>query len=251
MGLAVRVEPSSEFLGRARPFAMALSDPQLLLSGAAIERQRGGLGRTAKTWISHRRLYLPAKRFIDLAVAVPLLAMLLPLLLLLGVLIRLGSKGSALFRQDRLGKGGTVFTIYKLRSMTVQENGETVTQACRDDERVTGIGRFLRKSSLDELPQLINVIKGDMSLVGPRPHACAHDEYYAGLIEGYALRQLVKPGITGWAQVHGLRGETRDPAAMARRVEYDVWYACHAGFGLDMKILLRTPVAVIRARNAY
>ena len=192
-----------------------------------------------------------SKRLLDLAIAVPALIVLAPLLALLALLIRLDSPGPALFRQKRLGYQGRPFDILKLRTMRVLEDGETIAQARPDDTRVTRVGRWLRTFSLDELPQLINVVKGEMSLVGPRPHARAHDDFYARRIVGYPLRQDVKPGITGWAQIHGLRGATPTIDIMSRRVDFDVWYAHHTSFGLDVNILLRTPLEVLRRRNAY
>jgi undecaprenyl-phosphate galactose phosphotransferase/putative colanic acid biosynthesis UDP-glucose lipid carrier transferase len=135
--------------------------------------------------------------------------------------------------------------------MTVTENGAEVRQAQANDQRVTRVGRWLRKTSVDELPQLLNVIRGEMSLVGPRPHAVAHDEYYPTLIDNYEIRQHVKPGITGWAQVNGLRGETSSNDLMRRRVEADIWYAKNASILLDLRILLLTVVEVLRQRNAY
>lgn len=199
--------------------------------------------------------YKPARQFLkrafDLAIAVPLFILLAPLMALIAVVIRLDSRGPAIFRQTRLGRGGKPFEIVKFRTMTVLENGDNVTQVRKGDTRVTRAGRWLRRSSLDELPQFINVIAGDMSLVGPRPHAIAHDRLYATLIENYQLRQLVKPGITGWAQVNGLRGETPDVEDMRDRVTLDIWYARRASLALDLKILLRTPFEVVRQRNAY
>lgn len=192
-----------------------------------------------------------AKRALDLAVAIPLLVFLAPLLLLIAIAVRLDSRGTSLFRQTRLGAGGKPFTIYKFRTMNVAENGAQIEQARRRDPRVTRLGRFLRLTSLDELPQLLNVIEGDMSIVGPRPHARAHDEHYARLIPHYTLRQRVKPGITGWAQVNGFRGETPTLDAMRGRVDLDAWYVAHAGFALDLKILWRTAFALLRPRNAY
>jgi undecaprenyl-phosphate glucose phosphotransferase len=135
--------------------------------------------------------------------------------------------------------------------MTVQENGAEIRQAKANDARVTPIGRMLRAFSLDELPQLINVVKGEMSLAGPRPHAEAHDVFYGGLISNYVLRQTVKPGITGWAQIHGHRGETATVDAMRARVDLDIWYANHASLALDLFIILRTPYEVLRRRNAH
>ena len=193
----------------------------------------------------------PFKRLLDLAIAVPVLILLAPLLAIIGLLIRLDSPGPVLFRQKRLGYRGQPFDILKLRTMRVLENGETITQASPDDARTTRLGRWLRTSSLDELPQLINVVKGEMSLVGPRPHAKAHDEFYSRLIANYPQRQNVKPGMTGWAQINGLRGATPTVDIMSRRVDFDVWYANHASFGLDVKILLRTPFEVLSRRNAY
>lgn len=191
------------------------------------------------------------KRSLDLAVSVPLLILLSPVLLVIAGLIRLDSAGPVLFHQTRRGKGGKPFDIVKFRTMRVMENGDDVVQAVRNDPRITRFGAWLRKSSLDELPQLWNVISGEMSLVGPRPHARAHDQLYGILIADYTLRQSVKPGITGWAQIHGHRGETSTLEAMRCRVELDLWYARHASAALDFRILLRTPLEVLRSRNAY
>ena len=194
---------------------------------------------------------LIVKRSIDIAAAAALFAILAPLLALIAALVKLDSRGSVLFKQSRLGLSGVPFDIYKFRTMTVTENGSDVKQAQRGDARVTRVGHWLRRLSLDEFPQLINVIRGEMSLVGPRPHALAHDKYYAVLIENYELRQHVKPGMTGWAQVNGLRGPTSTPELMRRRVEFDIWYATNASIGLDIKILLLTAVEVFRQRNAH
>ena len=191
------------------------------------------------------------KRTLDLAIAIPLLVLCAPLVAVLALLIALDSGGPVLFLQTRLGRHGEPFNIFKFRTMRVMENGDTVVQARKDDERVTRCGKWLRATSLDELPQLINVIAGEMSIVGPRPHAVAHDLHYAGVIPSYNLRQAVKPGITGWAQVNGHRGETPTVEAMQARVDLDVWYARHANLAFDLKILLRTPLAVLSARNAH
>lgn len=192
-----------------------------------------------------------SKRFFDLVLAIPALIVLVPFLIVLSLLIRLDSAGPSLFRQTRLGLQGRPFSILKFRTMSVLENGMTIEQARRDDARTTRIGYWLRAFSLDELPQLINVVKGEMSLVGPRPHAFAHDALYARLIPHYGLRQSIKPGITGWAQIHGLRGATPTVEIMSRRIDHDAWYADHASLALDFKILLRTPLEVLRRRNAY
>jgi len=216
---------------------------ELLLAG---NESRFVAANSNKSWP-----HTSSKRLLDFAIAVPTLIFLAPLLALLALLIRLDSPGPVLFRQKRLGYRGRPFDILKLRTMTVLEDGETIEQARRDDARTTRVGRWLRAFSLDELPQLINVIEGNMSLIGPRPHARAHDDFYARLIAGYPRRQDVKPGITGWAQIHGLRGATPTVDSMSRRVDFDVWYANHASFALDVKILLRTPLEVLRRRNAY
>ncbi len=191
-----------------------------------------------------------AKRVLDLIIGIPALALLAPLLLLIAVLVRLDSPGPVFFRQRRSGLGGRSFGILKFRTMNVLEDGECVVQARPGDERTTRIGGWLRAYSLDELPQLLNVVLGDMSLVGPRPHARAHDAYYSALIPQYRHRMAVKPGLTGWAQVNGLRGPTPTLDIMSRRVDFDVWYARHASFGLDLEILFRTPLEVLRRRNA-
>jgi putative colanic acid biosynthesis UDP-glucose lipid carrier transferase len=192
-----------------------------------------------------------AKRLLDLAIAVPALIALSPLLLVLAVLIRRGSQGPAMFRQTRLGLNGTPFQIYKFRTMTVLENGPVIQQVVKNDARVTKTGHWMRRLSLDELPQLLNVINGEMSLIGPRPHALAHDRHYGNAIDGYDLRQSVKPGISGWAQIHGHRGATATTSQMRERLAYDVWYTRNASFALDLKIIARTLGEVLGQRNAY
>jgi putative colanic acid biosynthesis UDP-glucose lipid carrier transferase len=192
-----------------------------------------------------------AKRGLDLGIAIPLLLLLAPMLAAIALWVWLDSPGPALFCQRRLGLQGRPFQIFKFRTMTVLEDGDHIVQAHRNDARVTRAGAFLRKTSLDELPQLINVIRGEMSLVGPRPHALAHDRLYATVIRNYQQRQQVKPGITGWAQVNGFRGETPTVEAMKRRVEHDVWYANNRSIALDFQILLRTARVVLGQRNAY
>src|SRR5262249_17340300 len=140
------------------------------------------------------------------------------------------------------------FVIFKFRTMMVLEDGPVVTQACRNDSRVTRIGKILRRASLDELPQLVNVLKGDMSFVGPRPHALAHDRKYRSHITDYDERYHVRPGLTGWAQINGRRGETQSVVVMAERVTFDLWYVKNWSLGLDLKIMLRTVFEVFRAR---
>lgn len=190
------------------------------------------------------------KRVLDIAASLALLLLLLPVLALVSLAIMLDSRGPLLFCQRRTGLNGKTFSILKFRSMHVMEDGAEVIQAVEHDVRITRVGRFIRKLSLDELPQLINVIAGDMSLVGPRPHAVAHDDYYGAAISNYAIRQWVKPGITGWAQVNGARGATPTLDIMQRRVDFDAWYVANASLSLNLKILARTPRELLRSRNA-
>src|SRR5580704_11309048 len=185
------------------------------------------------------------KRALDLVLAVVAAVLLAPVLLMTAVAIKLDSNGPVLFRQRRCGFDNKEFVIYKFRTMTVLDDGENVVQARRGDARVTRIGRLLRRSSIDELPQLFNVIRGDMSLVGPRPHAMAHHDKYGALIASYALRHHVKPGLTGMAQTNGLRGETRQLVQMERRVEQDLWYINHWSLMLDVTIMARTCLVVL------
>ena len=180
------------------------------------------------------------KRGLDIAVALGLLTLLAPLLLMLAAAIRLESRGPALFRQRRGGLRGAPFMILKLRTMTVAEDGDAVHQARRHDPRVTRLGRILRRTSLDELPQLINVLRGEMSLVGPRPHALAHDRRFQALVPAYDRRFAVRPGITGLAQVRGLRGEIRDLNQLKGRTACDVLYVETWSLAGDVVILLAT-----------
>jgi putative colanic acid biosynthesis UDP-glucose lipid carrier transferase len=191
-----------------------------------------------------------AKRMLDVALAFAAILILLPLLGLIVLAIKLDTKGPALFRQHRTGRHGRIFEIYKFRSMTVLEDGAAVVQARAGDARITRVGRILRILSLDELPQLFNVLSGDMSLVGPRPHAVAHDEYYAARIVHYRRRQQVKPGITGWAQINGARGATPRLSDMQARIDLDIAYVERQSLRFDLAILARTPLAVLGRRNA-
>lgn len=192
---------------------------------------------------------LRAKRVVDLILASAILFVLLPVLLLIATLIQLESRGPVFYRQPRNGKGMRVFTILKFRTM--RTGTDSCRQAQRFDERVTRVGRLLRRTSLDELPQLFNVLKGEMSLVGPRPHPLWLDERFGPTIPNYASRFAVPPGITGLAQINGCRGETPDVAAMARRVEWDAQYVERCSLSLDLKILLRTAAVVWSDRRAY
>ena len=190
-----------------------------------------------------------ASRTLDILVSALALLALAPLLLLLALLIRLDSSGPVLFRQTRTGLNGRVFRIYKFRTMRVLEDGPEIRQATQRDARVTPVGRLLRRTHLDELPQLLNVLWGDMALVGPRPHALAHDEFYSRAIPAYRLRFQVKPGMTGWAQVNGARGETPTLSDMQRRIELDLWYVQHRSLTLDLTILARTLAVVLSHRT--
>lgn len=209
-------------------------------TSVAIEVQRAPLSPVELT----------QKRALDIAVSALALTVLLPLFATIALLIKLDSKGPVIFRQRRNGFGGREFTIFKFRSMTVMEDGAQITQAQKNDKRVTRIGRVLRATSLDELPQVVNVLLGHMSIVGPRPHAIAHDDAYSKLIPGYAFRHHVKPGITGWAQVAGLRGETAKLELMERRIEMDLWYINNWSIWLDITIILKTFIEVMR-KQAY
>jgi len=191
------------------------------------------------------------KRTTDLLLASIALALASPIMLTIAAAIKLTSRGPVLFKQRRYGLDGEEIQVYKFRSMKVCEDGEAVMQATRGDFRLTRIGGFLRRTSLDELPQLLNVLQGTMSLVGPRPHAVAHNEQYRKLISGYMIRHKIRPGITGWAQINGLRGETETIDKMQKRVEFDLDYLRHWSIWLDIKILLRTAFAITRDPNAY
>jgi Undecaprenyl-phosphate glucose phosphotransferase len=206
----------------------------------AIELQRAPLSEAQRF----------VKRTMDVVVASLALAFFLPIILFAAIAIKLGSPGPVIFRQVRKGFNGRHFVILKFRTMTVQENGSDVVQATRGDSRVTTIGRLLRASSIDELPQFWNVLKGDMSLIGPRPHALAHDNYFESMLRDYAFRRHVKPGITGWAQCNGARGPTPTIEHVSERVKLDLWYINNWSLWLDLLILIRTVFEILRRRNA-
>ncbi|WP_240535783.1 undecaprenyl-phosphate glucose phosphotransferase [Bradyrhizobium sp. STM 3809] len=191
------------------------------------------------------------KRMMDVVIGLAALILLSPIIALTAVAIKLDGKGPVFFFQNRKGFNGRHFVMYKFRTMTVLENGDTVTQATRNDPRVTRIGAYLRSASIDELPQLVNVLRGDMSLVGPRPHAIAHDNQFERLLQDYAFRHHVKPGMTGWAQVNGLRGATPSLELISRRVEMDLWYINNWSLWLDIQIIMKTFFEVLRKRNAF
>lgn len=191
------------------------------------------------------------KRSSDIVLSIAILILISPVLLLIGALVKLTSSGPMIFKQRRYGLEGEEIIVYKFRSMTVCEDGDTINQAKKDDDRITKVGAFLRKSSLDELPQFVNVLQGRMSIVGPRPHAVAHNELYRKLIKGYMIRHKVKPGITGWAQVNGLRGETQSLDRMQARIEHDLDYLRNWSLLLDLRIILMTVSVVFKDQYAY
>jgi putative colanic acid biosynthesis UDP-glucose lipid carrier transferase len=191
------------------------------------------------------------KRASDVVLAAALLAVLSPLLLALALGVRLSSPGPVIFRQRRYGLDGEQIVVYKFRTMSVTEDGATLQQCTHGDARVTRFGAFMRRASLDELPQLVNVLQGRMSLVGPRPHAVAHNELYRKLIDGYMLRHKVRPGLTGWAQVNGLRGETRTLERMQARIDHDLDYLRNWSLHLDLYIMARTLWVVLKGENAH
>jgi putative colanic acid biosynthesis UDP-glucose lipid carrier transferase len=191
------------------------------------------------------------KRVTDMVISAGALLVLSPVLLVVALLVKLTSKGPVIFKQRRYGLDGHEISVYKFRSMKVTEDGPQVTQATKDDPRLTPIGGFIRKSSLDELPQLINVLQGRMSLVGPRPHAVAHNEEYRKLIKGYMIRHKVMPGITGLAQVNGCRGETAKLEDMEARIKYDLEYLRRWTPMLDFQIMWQTAMKLLRDDKAY
>jgi putative colanic acid biosynthesis UDP-glucose lipid carrier transferase len=191
------------------------------------------------------------KRLEDVVVSSLILLLISPLLLGIAAAVRFTSPGPAIFRQRRYGLNGQIVEVWKFRSMTVTEDGDSVVQATRGDRRITPVGAFLRRTSLDELPQFFNVLQGYMSIVGPRPHAVAHNEQYRALIHGYMLRHKVKPGITGWAQINGWRGETDSVDKMEKRVEYDMHYIHNWSLIMDLRIITATIFKGFRSTNAY
>lgn len=245
------IEKITEHL-RVVPVPVKLA-PDPIVS-ALLERPLVEFGDTKAVELRRAPLTRPqlvVKRLFDLVLAALLLSLLLPALAIVAALILLDSPGPVLFRQHRTGFNGRVFQIYKFRTMKTLEDGEFIQQASQDDTRVTRVGRVLRRLSIDELPQLFNVLRGEMSLVGPRPHALAHDNEYGRFIALYAARQNVKPGITGWAQVNDWRGPTPQIYMMTGRLECDLWYINHWSLWLDIKILILTVLHVCTLKNAY
>ncbi len=227
--------------------------PNLLVSNLLHGRsyELNGVPLIAIWEIPFSELQYLFKRGIDIIIATLAIIILSPLMLAIAIAIKASSRGPILFRQRRYGLNGQEIVIYKFRTMHVMEDGDIIPQARRNDSRVTKIGAFLRKTSLDEVPQFINVLQGHMSIVGPRPHAVAHNEMYRKLIDGYMLRHKIKPGITGWAQVNGCRGETSTLEKMRQRVRYDLEYLKNWSLGLDLHIMLRTTLIFFNDQNAY
>jgi Undecaprenyl-phosphate glucose phosphotransferase len=207
----------------------------------AVELQRAPLSAAQRN----------LKQGMDRILAAMSLVALVPFFAVISAAIRLESSGPAFFLQTRIGFNGRPFRIFKFRTMSTLDDGSVIVQATKNDKRVTHLGRLLRKLSIDEVPQLLNVLRGDMSLVGPRPHALAHDNEYDQLIATYAIRHKMKPGITGWAQVNGFRGETPEIGMMRRRVESDLWYIEYWSLWLDIRILLATVVRVLKPDNVH
>ncbi len=192
------------------------------------------------------------KRVSDVVLSLSILLLIAPLMLLIAAGVKLSSRGPVLFKQRRYGLDGKDIVVYKFRSMTVMEDdAQQINQATRNDPRITRFGGFLRRTSLDELPQFINVLQGRMSIVGPRPHAISHNEMYRSLIKGYMIRHKVKPGITGWAQINGFRGETDLLEKMQARIDYDLDYLRNWSLFLDLLIIFKTISVVIEDKNAY
>jgi len=222
------------------------SAPRLMLLVTSPTRRLRAARRLPSRYLDSR-----LKRAFDIVAATVALAFFAPLLILIAMAVRLSSRGPILFVQARGGKGLEPFGLFKFRSMYVQPPGAAVVQATEDDQRITPLGRILRKTSADELPQLLNVLRGEMSIIGPRPHAVEHDAYYSSVIERYTDRAKCKPGITGLAQVKGFRGATPTTQAIANRVDADLQYIETASFSLDVSIFLQTAWSVLACRNAY
>lgn len=239
---ALRVVPIPIRLAPDRTIAGLLHKPRTEIGSTwVVDLHRGPL-----TWSE-----CAVKRAFDIVFSSLALVMLAPTMLIAAIMIKLDSRGPVFFSQVRNGFNNKEFWIFKFRTMTVMEQGTEVKQAVRNDKRVTRVGRWLRRSSIDELPQFLNVLRGEMSLVGPRPHATSHNNEYEKVIWKYAFRHHVKPGITGWAQIHGLRGETATVDLMEKRVELDLWYINNWSLWLDISILMKTFAAVIGQKEAY
>jgi len=237
---------------RQLPLPVSLIAPDWLAD--FVKQPAQIVGSSALVELQHPPLTIvqrAAKRLMDIAISMVALALLWPFMTLIAVVIQLDSRGPVLFRQTRIGFNGKAFKIYKFRTMNVLEDGPGIRQATSEDKRTTTFGRWLRRTSIDELPQLLNVLMGDMSVVGPRPHAASHDSEFGRAIANYAFRRQMKPGITGWAQVSGFRGATPEVDLMTNRIQMDMLYIERWSIWLDIRIILQTPSAVLRGLNAY
>ena len=227
--------------------------PQLFLHNA-FDSGWVTLGNTPMITVNDHPFYGSywlLKKMEDIILGIIIFILSLPVMICIAIGIKLSSKGPVLFKQRRYGLNGEVIQVLKFRTMKTMDDGAVVVQASKNDPRITTLGRILRRTSLDELPQFWNVLQGTMSIVGPRPHAIAHNEEYRQLIEGYMLRHKVKPGITGWAQVNGLRGETDTLDKMKSRIDYDLYYINHWSIWLDIKIILMTIINGFTGKSAY
>jgi len=227
-----------------------VAEPMHALSAAAF----GVANRRATPFVSQATLDGPncaIKRAFDVVVSLIMGVALSPLLFVVAIAVKVDTPGPIFFLQWRGGLNGRPFRIVKFRTMTCMEDGVAVRQVRPGDARVSRVGRVFRRYSIDELPQLFNVLRGDMSLVGPRPHALVHDATYLRLVAAYSDRQSVRPGMTGWAQVNGCRGETRDATSMQRRVEHDLDYIRHWSFWFDLQIMAMTVTVMLRPNEAY
>jgi Undecaprenyl-phosphate glucose phosphotransferase len=244
-----RIGVALRHLSPYAPEILLFTDPQSLPAPVHGSKAIGNLRADVASPVPAAEQDRLEKRIFDVALALAGLILLAPLFLLTAAAIKLDSAGPVFFRQRRYGRNNRVFRIFKFRTMTVAEDGESITQARREDIRVTRVGRMLRASSIDEIPQLINVLLGHMSIVGPRPHALAHEEEFEEAFDLFSRRRRVLPGITGWAQVNGCRGETKTPEDVEKRMEYDLYYVDNWSIWFDLEIIVRTVVTV--ARGAY
>ncbi len=244
-----RIRSVVKSLGSYTTELLLCTDLKTLAVGIAGARQIGGLRADVVHLLPESENSWLVKRLLDVLIASVSLVLLLPVFVLVALAIKFDTQGPVFFKQRRLGRNSTIFAIYKFRSMTVAEDGAEVVQAIKNDRRVTRVGRVLRAMSIDELPQFINVLLGQMSVVGPRPHAIAHDQAFEQQFDLFSRRRRVKPGITGWAQVKGFRGETKTPDDVRRRMEHDLFYIDHWSIWLDIEIIART--MFVFAKGAY
>lgn len=252
---AVEIPDTARVIRVRRGKIIQNSDVAEVDEGTPSERTAYGQSISIQQVPTKRRLHRVAtdasKRAMDISGALLGLLFFLPLMLLVALAIKADSRGPIIFKQRRTGLNGSIFNIYKFRTMHVTEDGRDIRHASKDDARVTRVGKFLRTTSLDELPQLLNVLFGNMSLIGPRPHALAHDKYYGELLPGYRSRFRTRPGITGLAQIQGKRGEIHTLSCMKKRVEADCLYIDQWSLLLDFAIIMRTIPLLVKDEAAY